>query len=385
MLVMEDANGRPLSLGSGFVVRNGEVASSLHVLEGSARGYARVVGQSTRYDIQGVTAIDRRRDLVVLKIPDMRAPPLPVGNSEAVQVGETVYAVGNPQGLEGTFSQGIVSGIRKVGADKLLQITAPISPGSSGGPVLNAKGEVIGTAVATFRGGQNLNFAIPSNYLRPLLASTGPSKPLPLGRATRGERSILPELGARGSEGVVGAQLSWKYAYLETGEYAFSLRNQLLHNVRDVYCLVIFYDASGNPIDVDVIRYRGVIPAGLARRVTSQVDESVQRLSRRVEFRILDFRIEDSKTETLESEDLAYRDRVLQLVRNRWTWLGKKTDLEATVRFAVKSDGEIVDVRIVQSSGDESYDESVLRAVRRARPLPPPPRGLFELEVTFRP
>ena len=69
---------------------------------------------------------------------------------------------GNPQGLEGTFSQGIVSSIRVLGADKILQITAPISPGSSGGPVLNEKGQVIGVSVATFRGGQNLNFAIPS-------------------------------------------------------------------------------------------------------------------------------------------------------------------------------------------------------------------------------
>ena len=65
----------------------------------------------------------------VLKISAANSPVLPLGNSDAVQVGESVYAVGNPQGLEGTFSQGIVSSIREVGTDKLLQITAPISPG----------------------------------------------------------------------------------------------------------------------------------------------------------------------------------------------------------------------------------------------------------------
>lgn len=166
LLVMEDANGQPLSLGSGFIVRDGQIASNRHVIEGAARGYAKQVGQKTKHDIEGIVAVDPERDLVVLKISGAGAIALTLGSSDAVQVGESVYAVGNPQGLEGTFSQGIVSSIREVGTDKLLQITAPISPGSSGGPVLNSKGEVIGVSVATFRGGQNLNFAIPSVYLR---------------------------------------------------------------------------------------------------------------------------------------------------------------------------------------------------------------------------
>ncbi len=149
LLVMEDANGQPLSLGSGFFVRASEVASNVHVVEGAARGYAKIVGQKAKHDIEGITALDSERDLVVLKISGARASTLSLGSSDLVQIGETASAVGNPQGLEGTFSQGIVSSIREVGTDKLLQITAPISPGSSGGPVLNAKGEVIGVSVST--------------------------------------------------------------------------------------------------------------------------------------------------------------------------------------------------------------------------------------------
>jgi len=203
LLVMEDANGQPLSLGSGFFVRDGEIASNLHVVEGAARGYAKLVGQKTKYDIEGITAIDPERDLVVLKISGARAPTLALGNSDAVQVGETVYAVGNPQGLEGAFSQGMVSRIRmisgsypniEVGTDKLLQITAPIFPGSSGGPVLNSKGAVIGVSVATFRSGQNLTFAIPSNYLKTLLGEAGIAKPLTQAKLAKGNRSILADL-----------------------------------------------------------------------------------------------------------------------------------------------------------------------------------------------
>jgi hypothetical protein len=300
LLVMEDANGQPLSLGSGFFVRDGEIASNLHVVEGAARGYAKLIGQKTKHDIQGITAVDPERDLVVLKISASGAPALSLGSSESVQVGEPVYAVGNPQGLEGTFSQGIVSSIREVGTDRLLQITAPISPGSSGGPVLNSKGEVVGVSVATFRGGQNLNFAIPSTYLKALLGKTGTAKPLAEAKPVKRERSILADLGGKSSEGVTGGQMTWAYKYMHAGEYALSLRNQLRENVRNVYCLVIFYDVQGNPIDVDVVQYQGLIPAGLAKRVTSKVDGSVQEITTpagsasprtKVEFRILDFEI----------------------------------------------------------------------------------------------
>ncbi len=296
LLVMEDANGQPLSLGSGFFVRSGEIASNLHVVAGAARGYAKLVGQKTKYDIESITAVDAERDLVILKISSVSSPSLALGNSAGVQVGESVYAVGNPQGLEGTFSQGIVSSIREVGIDKLLQITAPISPGSSGGPVLNGKGEVIGVSVATFRGGQNLNFAIPSNYLKTLLGKAGPPQSLTQAKTTNAQRSILADLGGRSSEGVVGRQLTWVMPQNPfSGRYSFSLQNQLREDVKNVYCLLVFRDAQGNPLDVDVVRFSGVIPAGLAKRVPSQVHESIGVLTKwkgsAVEFRILDFEI----------------------------------------------------------------------------------------------
>ena len=308
LLVMEDANGQSLSLGSGFFVRDGEIASNLHVVEGAVRGYAKLVGQKTKYDLEGITAVDPERDLVVLKIVPTGSPVLSLGNSDAVQVGEFVYAVGNPQGLEGTFSQGIVSSIREVGTDKLLQITAPISPGSSGGPVLNSKGKVIGVSVATFRGGQNLNFAIPVNYLKMLLEKSGPAKPLAQMKPTKSKRSILSGLGEKSSEGVIGTQFVWwsfvqyELIFPYNGRYSLSLRNQLRESVKNVYMLVVFYDSQGSPLDVNVVRYSGLIPAGLAKRVFGQTDGSVQKIttpkrratpSTRVEFRILDFEIAD--------------------------------------------------------------------------------------------
>ena len=291
LIVMEDNRGQPMSLGSGFFVRNGEIVSNLHVVKGASRGYVKIVGQKSKYNIDGITGIDQERDLVILKISAGNKPPLTIGNSDKVEVGESVFAVGNPEGLEGTFSQGIVSSVREVGYDKLLQITAPISPGSSGGPVLNSNGEVIGVSVATYREGQNLNFAIPSNYIKSLLLTANRITPLASLSYSNAKNSILSDMGGQSSEGVVGTQFAWD---VFGGNYSFSLRNQLRYNVKDVSYLIIFYDSQGNPIDVYMPREMTIkpkIPAGLATRVTGYVDNSVRKLSATVQVRILDFKI----------------------------------------------------------------------------------------------
>ena len=176
-LEMQDSKGVPLGFGSGFFVGDNLIATNYHVIEGAARGTAKLVGQFSTYTIEGVTATDKTNDLALLKVTMSGIKPLPLGNSSDVKIGETVYVAGNPQGLEGTFSNGIISSRRDPYTKERLQMTAPISPGSSGGPVLNSKGEVIGISFMTLVGGQNLNFAIPSRYLTELLTESTPAKP----------------------------------------------------------------------------------------------------------------------------------------------------------------------------------------------------------------
>jgi colicin import membrane protein len=88
-------------------------------------------------------------------------------------------------------------------------------------------------------------------------------------------------------------------------------------------------------------------------------------------------------------EFLIYRNRMLQLIKERWTWVGKRTDLEVTVHFGIQENGEVVKLRVVDASGDPSYDDSVIRAVSRASPLPPAPESyqndFMNVELTFRP
>jgi hypothetical protein len=163
-LVALDDHEQPLCLGSGFFTSaNGLVATNAHVIEGAAKVVIRWQGKSgtaTR-----IVRFDPRFDLVILQSSFSATPALKLGDSELATVGEEVIALGNPYGLEGTVSTGIISGLRLMNGAKHLQITAPISPGSSGGPIFNSNGDVIGIATATLSSGQNLNFALSANLI----------------------------------------------------------------------------------------------------------------------------------------------------------------------------------------------------------------------------
>lgn len=176
LITTENGEGQTTSLGSGFVVgRDGIIATNLHVISHSATVKIKS-GADLSYDAEGVVYIDPINDLALLKIrkkgKDETVSPIQLGKPDDVKVGERVYAVGNPGGLEFSLSEGIVSGKRSEDpiskeARHLIQITAPISPGNSGGPVLNKKGEVVGVATMGSRNDfQNLNFAVPVSVLK---------------------------------------------------------------------------------------------------------------------------------------------------------------------------------------------------------------------------
>lgn len=179
LLICDD--GKNISQGSGFFVRPGVLLTNYHVIKGMARGFARIAVGSNKekrdFRIVRILGIDEEADLALLSIPEAEEAGLPVlplvADPNKIEVGETIYALGNPKGLAGTISPGIVSaGLRSSKKNALLQITAPISHGSSGGPVVNSRGEVIGVAVGSLSEGQNLNFAVPVQLIAPLISRT---------------------------------------------------------------------------------------------------------------------------------------------------------------------------------------------------------------------
>src|SRR5204863_3042512 len=123
-----------------------------------------------KFPVKGVLAVDGEGDLALLQVdvPRELAIPLPVIRA-VPQEGESIVVIGNPYGLEGSVSNGIVSAVREIsGYGKIIQITAAISPGSSGSPVVNMQGQVIGIATLQITGGQSVNFAIPSERISQL-------------------------------------------------------------------------------------------------------------------------------------------------------------------------------------------------------------------------
>lgn len=157
-----------ISLGSGFFVAPNIIATNYHVIEGATQAFCYLNNSEVKYKVDGYLAADKSVDLILLKVSTLTKPAL-VFSNEGVDPGQKVYVIGSPKGLPATISDGIVSGMRDFKGYKLIQMTAPISPGSSGGPILNAKGQLIGISVSQLSEGQNLNFAIPKSYLELLL------------------------------------------------------------------------------------------------------------------------------------------------------------------------------------------------------------------------
>ncbi len=161
-----DARGNTVSRGSGFFIAADRVITNRHVIEKSSRAEIHLI-DGKRFPVRGVLAVDGEGDLALLKVevPPALAIPLPIVRA-VPQEGETIVVVGNPFGLEGSVSNGIVSAVREIsGYGKIIQITAPISPGSSGSPVVNMYGQVIGIATLQAAEGQSLNFAVPSERI----------------------------------------------------------------------------------------------------------------------------------------------------------------------------------------------------------------------------
>ncbi|RTZ06827.1 S1C family serine protease [Flavobacterium sp. GSP6] len=241
-IVALDNTSQPLGFGSGFIIEDELIATNVHVIEGSSSAYVLVNGQEKKYKIDGYLSIDKANDLVILKVSGLKQKSMTLNQGNIPEIGEKIYAIGNPKGFNGTFSEGIISGIRNFDKNQVLQITAPISPGSSGGPVLNLKGEVVGVAFATYSEGQNLNFAIPVEYLLALKNNLGILTPVstvkkPI-KSTK-TNAVKPNI----KEGVIIRNLEW--GCWASYSFNFSIKNNLPVSVSHIKVLILVYDTTG--------------------------------------------------------------------------------------------------------------------------------------------
>jgi tetratricopeptide (TPR) repeat protein len=175
-IVTIDQKGSPNRLGTGFFISpDGQVVTNQHVVE-SAASIAAINNNGAMFQFERVVAQPAGVDLAILKFRATDVPFLTLGKSTTAVEGQKVIVIGNPTGLTGTVSDGIISAFRE--DRSLIQITAPISPGSSGSPVMDEEGKVIGVATLQSKVAQNLNFAIPVETLNVALNEIDQKKPL---------------------------------------------------------------------------------------------------------------------------------------------------------------------------------------------------------------
>lgn len=255
MLLAYDSRGIPSAQGSGFYFETNKIASNFHVVDGASRLEFRTAGSEKMQSVKRIAAASRALDLAILEV-ETEQTPVRIGSLENTSVGDKVVAVGSPRGLEGSVSEGIVSAVRGSDEIKILQITTPISPGSSGGPLFAASGEVIGVTTATLRDSQNLNFAVPASLLLTLHGMGRNWEPVV------GKGQPQPAKGHTGVQLLAATSDATPY-----GEWSYSLRNNNSNPIRNVKYMLIFWDKRTTQIVHFIPRAdEDVLPPGLAKR-----------------------------------------------------------------------------------------------------------------------
>lgn len=172
VVVVESFNedGEKAGQGSGYIFSgDGVIITNYHVIRGAKSLNVRVPGQEP-FRIDSVLGYEIDHDVAALQVSGDSLPALTTETVEEPKVGDRVVAIGAPLGLESTVSEGIVSAIRNAGTMHIIQTTASISSGSSGGPLLNAYGKVVGLTTATMVNGQSLNFVVAARHISELLS-----------------------------------------------------------------------------------------------------------------------------------------------------------------------------------------------------------------------
>jgi len=270
VVTVEIFNGddkRLSKLGSGVVIRPGTVATNRHVVESG--GEIRVIDQGRAYAATVMHA-DREYDLCTLSVPGLTAPAADMASVRTIRVGQRVYAIGAPKGLELSISDGLVSGVRPYGEFPLIQTNASISKGSSGGGLFDTDGRLVGITTASAIDGQNINFALVTDLFSQLPARSADIRTLnpivPVKRSDEIKNKALLASLQEAKQAIVACEADLRAMADEINRYTLAM-NELKESLNG-------FISSGN-----VKAYNDMVPQ--FNRMNSDRNELVNRFEQK--------------------------------------------------------------------------------------------------------
>ena len=285
LLMTYDNSYIPVSQGSGFFINKNTLVTNYHVIEGSHSVELKLIGEDDFIRGAKIISASKKHDIAIIETKeDYSFFEIDSLNTESI--GSKIYTIGNPRGLEGTISEGIISAKRKKDYD-LIQITAPISPGNSGGPLINEKGDVIGVSTFTMLNSQNINFAVPIKYINEVTKYVKTVK-------TKKNKKLKDKKAISLSK------------FMKNGPefYEFpTFKNHTSSFIKSITGIIIYKDLNGEIIDYRTINVSVSIPPKLSKRLklnSFDQDQNYKYYNSRgysypkfkVEFRLLSYEIE---------------------------------------------------------------------------------------------
>lgn len=216
LVVISDASGKVVGQGSGFLISpDGKIVTNYHVVQGAGSAIVKL-NNGAFFPVVGVLATSKDYDLALIKVSGRNLPTLPLGDSGSVSIGDRVIAIGSPLGLQNTVTDGIISAVRDDGTGrKWIQTTTPASRGNSGGPLLTLDGNAIGVITFGFKEGENLNFAVPINYVRGMLSNA--TKPMSLDEMRAKLAAGTSTIPSDSNHGILPVQVRIKHRHAWSG------------------------------------------------------------------------------------------------------------------------------------------------------------------------
>jgi len=254
LIVAYDNTGNPLGMGTGFYFKKNLLATNYHVVDGASSFLVKNIGTGQQFKASRVRSYSEKLDIALMEVAEP-SQPLKISQKKKQNIGDKVVVIGNPRGLEGSVSTGIISGIRPVSDFNVYQLRAPISPGSSGGPVFNVDGEVLGIATFTIRESQNLNFAMPASLLTALEKQKMKWEPA----------KNIESVYKKGNAGIK------MVLFVKNGSEfneSISLKNKTQNTIKDLTFILFYKTMDGEIFNYRVITFDEVLSPGFAKMKT---------------------------------------------------------------------------------------------------------------------